>query len=75
VATLIRVKASGGKRARVCNAQCYNAKFPTCVCVCGGKNHGVGLERAKENTREIAEELLSKGYWIAKEVAHAHSSN
>jgi hypothetical protein len=45
-----------------CNARCYNCKQPSdtrsktttgaCVCVCGGANHGVGLNRAMRNIVE-----------------------
>ena len=37
-----------------CDDRCYDAKHQTCVCVCGGVNHGVGLRRASENARRIA---------------------
>jgi len=33
-----------------CNAACYNARTPTCTCICAGENHGVGLIRAAQNT-------------------------
>ena len=48
MATLIRVPTE--KNTRRCTATCYNAKGQTCYCVCGGLNHGVGLERAMANT-------------------------
>ena len=35
---------------RSCNATCYNARTPTCTCICDGENHGVGLIRAAQNT-------------------------
>ena len=55
MATLIKGSpGTGQKRQRNCNIQCYNAKGETCLCVCQGKNHGVGLEKAIENTREMA---------------------
>lgn len=40
--------------ARRCDSSCYNAKTPPkgCRCICQGRNHGVGLDRAVENTRE-----------------------
>lgn len=46
------VVPTGKKRPRVCGAQCYNAKHPTCYCVCEGSNHQAGLEKAVEQTRE-----------------------
>lgn len=43
----------GQKRLAVCNSYCYNAKGPICTCPCGGVNHGVGLQKAIENTRQM----------------------
>lgn len=38
-----------------CDARCYNAKQPNCDCICQGKNHGVGIHAAAQNTlRETA---------------------
>lgn len=54
--TLIAVYGSDGLVGR-CDAKCYKAKHQGCTCVCGGRNHGVGLEAAVENTKEIVE------YW------------
>jgi len=43
---------------RSCSSRCYEG-FPwtTCVCVCGGKNHAVGKDKAEENSKEIMEEM------------------
>jgi hypothetical protein len=56
---LIEVRNSEGIVGR-CDAKCYEAQFPGCECICGGGNHGAGLNAAIENTREMAET------WIAK---------
>ena len=56
---LIEVRNSEGVVGR-CDAKCYNAEHPGCTCICGGRNHGAGLEKASENTRELAEP------WIAE---------
>jgi hypothetical protein len=53
--TLISYKSSGGDEGR-CDAKCYNAKHPGCTCICGGKNHGVGLAQAQKNTGEMFHE-------------------
>ena len=29
-----------------CGESCYNASKGPCKCICGGRNHGVGLKRA-----------------------------
>ena len=41
---LIEVWNSEGLVGR-CDARCYNAKEVHCECICGGKNHGAGLQR------------------------------
>jgi hypothetical protein len=46
-----------------------------CHCICGGRNHGKGLERAVENTRELARDAVRdierRGGWIADEIRQA----
>ena len=56
---LIVEKSSGGK-TRVCNSRCYDAKYPECICCCGGRNHGIGLNHAVNATRKAVEEILNK---------------
>ena len=51
--TLIAVYTSDGLAGR-CDAKCYEATCPVCDCVCGGRNHGAGRERAIDNTRTLA---------------------
>ena len=54
---------------RRCDARCYNGKHARCRCICGGRNHGVGLKKALENTKEMAVNLLERsGTKIAKEI-------
>jgi hypothetical protein len=40
-----------------CDAKCYEAQSPICECdcICGGRNHGAGQQRAEENTRKHCE--------------------
>lgn len=52
---LIEVRGGDGELIGRCDARCYNAKEPSCDCICGGRNHGAGLEKAAEQTRECAE--------------------
>jgi hypothetical protein len=59
--TVIGVYKRTGKRVKcvgVCNARCHDALQPTqlkeprrncCLCICGGANHGLGLEHAVAN--------------------------
>jgi hypothetical protein len=51
---------SGGGRARVCNARCYDAKKQKCVCICGGRNHGAGLNKATENLDQKFKDSLTE---------------
>jgi hypothetical protein len=52
--TLIVVGNSEGVVGR-CDAKCYEAREPECDCICGGRNHGVGLQRALENTADLVD--------------------
>jgi hypothetical protein len=65
MATLIEVYNSYGCIGR-CDARCYDAKEPECKCICGGVNHGVGLKRAIEFSRELVDGD------ILKDVAPSH---
>ncbi len=54
--TLLTVGNSEGQRR--CDARCYDAEGGACDCCCGGKNHGVGLRRAVEQTQQLAEKWI-----------------
>ena len=60
--TLIEVRGGDGRLIGRCDARCYEAEHEHCECICCGQNHGTGLHRAAENTREMAEQ------WIAEYV-------
>ena len=49
--TLLTEKIGSGPTRR-CDARCYTGKHDKCACICGGKNHGAGLEKAMDNVRE-----------------------
>lgn len=59
MATLIAVYDSDGLVGR-CDAKCYNASSPGCECICGGKNHGAGVQQAIDNTRALADAWLKQ---------------
>ncbi|WP_026370028.1 hypothetical protein [Kallotenue papyrolyticum] len=59
MATLIAVYTSDGCVGR-CDARCHEAHEPTCDCICGGMNHGVGRQRAAEQTRELVEHWIER---------------
>lgn len=65
MATLIAAYNSDGCIGR-CDARCHNAKGAKCTCICGGKNHGVGLDQARVNTGEIATSALQE--WVRSKV-------
>ena len=49
--TLMSFTNSNGTRR--CDSRCYNGKGHRCRCICGGQNHGVGLDEAVKNTRTL----------------------
>jgi hypothetical protein len=49
--TVLAVYNSEGCVGR-CDARCHHAHGKSCTCICGGKNHGVGLEQAIQNNHE-----------------------
>ncbi len=57
MSTLIIKHRADGKKKGQCDSRCYNAKTPVCICCCGGANHGIGLQKALEATKEIAEQI------------------
>lgn len=59
--TAIAIYTSEGCVAR-CDAKCHNAISPDCDCICGGRLHGVGADRAiEENTRDwLGDELTDE---------------
>jgi hypothetical protein len=42
-----------GSVVQSCDARCYNAKHDDCDCCCEKANHGVGLEQATANARQM----------------------
>lgn len=56
--TLIAAYNSEGCTGR-CDARCYDATEPECNCICGGLNHGKGLQGATDNTQRLAESWIS----------------
>ena len=60
--TVIAVYSKQGCIGR-CDARCHEAGNPECDCICGGRNHGVGIEKAIANNHErvgLAPEDLSR---------------
>lgn len=55
--TVLEARKSDGTLIGRCDSKCHYAKGPKCNCICQGKNHGVGLEKAIENTQEIFNDL------------------
>jgi hypothetical protein len=70
MATLIAVYNSDGCVGR-CDAKCYEAFTSECDCVCGGLNHGAGLFKAADNTRDLADSWI-KEYAKAKGITDVY---
>lgn len=51
MSVIVSVSTLEGEVGR-CDARCYNAKHPYCLCVCGGANHGIGKEEAAKKARD-----------------------
>lgn len=60
MSTLITTGNRNGEQRR-CDARCYDAKGPECDCCCGGRNHGVGLDKAIQNMQDTAD-VIFKAY-------------
>jgi len=67
---LIASYSSSGNRR--CDAKCYDADDGKCDCVCNGANHGVGLDKALDNTRTLAESI--RNYFANQQEAQQHNS-
>ena len=65
--TLIAAYGSGGESLGRCDAHCYEALTFECTCICRGKNHGAGLNRATSNTARFAQDWL-------KGLGHQHAT-
>lgn len=57
MATLMQTANSSGETGR-CDAKCYDAKTQNCHCCCGGRNHGVGREKAIQNIKDYCNEMI-----------------
>lgn len=59
MSTLMSTGNSEGETGR-CDAKCYNATHSNCHCCCGGRNHGAGLDQARQNTADYADEMIKE---------------
>lgn len=66
MATLLSAYDRGTLYGR-CDASCYAGTKTVCDCICGGVNHGVGLEVALANTAAMSEE------WLKRDRSQRHS--
>lgn len=55
--TILECNTEDGVRR--CDARCHDAKGEDCSCICEGVNHGVGLEQARTNLRELPSEAFA----------------
>jgi hypothetical protein len=49
---ILMTEKVGQGPTRRCDARCYNAKGGKCDCICRGKNHCAGVQKALANVRE-----------------------
>ena len=56
MSTLIAVYNSEGCQGR-CDAKCYDAIGDDCDCICGGLNHGKGIQTATKNLSQVIEKM------------------
>jgi hypothetical protein len=62
--TVLQVWDNERRRWRACDARCYDGKGKRCRCVCGGANHGKGLEEVVEGLDEVAKGLGGPGLGV-----------
>lgn len=43
-----------------CDVNCWGGDDARCECLCGGMNHGVGLDAAIEQTRRMVDEWIEE---------------
>lgn len=55
--TLMIVRGKSGKVLHRCDVRCYDAKGPTCKCICGGRNHGAGVKKAMDTIRHLHSDI------------------
>lgn len=55
---ILRSTNSAGETG-TCDQSCYEARTKRCRCCCGGRNHGVGLNKAIKNAGEIVKEAAA----------------
>lgn len=58
--TTLLTQKVGQDNERRCDAKCYDAKHPSCDCICGGRNHGCGEQQAMDNVREMFTEWADR---------------
>ncbi len=54
MAALLIARSAAGRVIGRCDERCYLSQHNQCRCICGGRNHGVGLQAAAANSRHIA---------------------
>lgn len=65
MATLISIHNSDGCQGS-CDARCYDATklfsllSDNCHCICGGMNHGKGIDKAISQTAELADQWVEQ---------------
>jgi len=53
---------------RRCDASCYDARHANCHCICGGTNHGLGLEHALRSADELVDRINTRRALMPEEL-------
>ena len=67
---IIEVRTEQGVVGR-CDANCYDAKGTECHCICGGANHGVGVNVAMEDRQYLSDDEILE---TCKNILHGEKS-
>lgn len=55
---ILMTQKIGDGPVRRCDQRCYGATHGKCACICGGRNHGAGIQKALANVREMFAPLV-----------------
>jgi hypothetical protein len=62
-----------GAITKTCTARCYDAvPGSNCACICGGRNHGKGLDKALENVATVFAPLVRGALGEIEVTRHAY---
>lgn len=63
---VLEAKTIDGVFVGRCDAKCYRATGSKCKCICGGKNHGVGISQAFKNLQGLERDKPSDIVYVTR---------